>query len=193
VALAAEASPLDLAASLRDSGLGFFPVPGLDPRQPSTSFKIRGRELRVDFLTPLAGAEKEQPVYLPAFRLSAFPLRFLGYLIEAPVEAVVVGGSGILVRLPDPARFAFHKLWISVRRPVSEQTKAAKDRRQAGDLLDLLLADRPDDLLVAWEALAPHAAAAKAVRSALGHLSAELRSRLASTLAESEVPPPSPE
>jgi len=34
----------------------------------------------------------------------------------------------------DPARFAFHKLWISGRRSVSEQTKALKDLRQAGDL-----------------------------------------------------------
>jgi hypothetical protein len=182
VALAGETSPLDLAASLRDSGLGFFPVPGLDPRQPSTSFKIRGRELRVDFLTPLHGAEKGQPVYLPAFGLSASPLRFLGYLIEASVEAVVVGGSGILVHLPDPARFAFHKLWISVRRPVSEQTKAAKDLRQAGDLLDLLLADRPGDVQAAWESLIPHVSAAKVVRAALGRLPAEIRSRLAEAL-----------
>lgn len=182
VALAAEASPLDLTASLRDSGLGFFPVPGLDPRQPSTSFKIRGRELRVDFLTPLHGTEKGHPIYLPAFGVSAFPLRFLGYLIETPMEAVIVGGSGILVHLPDPARFAFHKLWISVRRPVSEQTKAAKDLRQAGDLLDLLLSDRPCDVQAAWESLLPHRSVAKTVRAALGRLPVEIRSRLTEAL-----------
>jgi hypothetical protein len=186
IALVAEAEPLDLGASLEASGLGFFPVPGLDPREPSTSFKIRGRELRVDFLTPLTGAERGKPVFLPAFGVSAFPLRFLGYLIEAPAEAVVVGGAGVLVNLPDPARFALHKLWISARRPVAEQTKAAKDLRQAGDLLDVLLADRPGDVAAAWEALVPSASAATTVHAALARLPADLRGRLAEVVPETK-------
>ena len=53
------------------------------------------------------------------------PLRFLDYLIEHPAQAVLLTGSGLLVHVPDPARFAFHKLWIAKRRPVSEQAKAA--------------------------------------------------------------------
>jgi len=181
IALTADSGPLDVAASLEGSGLGFFPVPGLDPRQPSTSFKIRGRELRVDFLTPLAGPDRNDPVWLPAFRVSASPLRFLDYLIESPAEAVVVGGSGVLVNLPDPARFALHKLWISGRRSVSEQTKAAKDLRQAGDLLDLLLDDRPDDVRSAWEALTSRPRALGAVRTAAQRLPAELQEKLAET------------
>jgi len=190
IALAAESNPLNLDASLRDSGLGFFPVPGLDPRQPSTSFKIRGREMRVDFLTPLLGRDRSEPVYLPAFGVSASPLRFLDYLIESPTEAVVVGGNGVLVHLPDPARFALHKLWISARRPVSEQTKAAKDLHQAGDLLDLLLDDRPDDIRMAWEAFArrPDAAnAAGTVRAAIRRLPAELQARLEEGLPELKI------
>jgi hypothetical protein len=182
IALAADAAPTNVEASLRASGLGFAPVPALDPRQPSTSFKVRGRELRVDFLTPLTGPETGKPVFLPGLGISAHPLRFLDYLIAAPVQAVVVGGSGVLVNVPDPARFAFHKLWVSGRRPVSEQTKAAKDLRQAGDLLELLLDDRPGDVLVAWEALAGRKTAAARVRRAAERLPPELRAALGASL-----------
>lgn len=178
IALAQEASPANVEQSLTGSGLGFYPIPALDPRQPSTSFKIRGRELRVDFLTPLVGRDSGKPVFLPALGVSAHPLRFLDYLIENAVQAVIVGGSGILVNVPDPARFAFHKLWISRKRPVSEQTKAAKDLRQAGDLLEVLLEDRPADVVRAWEDLARNSSAAKTVREAMKRLPPAIQERL---------------
>ncbi|MFL6263675.1 MAG: GSU2403 family nucleotidyltransferase fold protein [Thermoanaerobaculia bacterium] len=144
----------------------------------STSFKIRGRDLRVDFLTPLLGRDSEEPVFLPALGVAAHPLRFLDYLIESPAQAAIVGLDGILVNVPDPARFAFHKLLISQRRPVSEQTKAAKDLRQAAALIEVLLQDRPGDLPIAWEALHHSPAAVKAVRAAIDRLPAELKGRL---------------
>jgi len=186
VALSREASPVNVERSLTGSGLGFFPVPALDPKLPSTSFKIRGRELRVDFLTPLVGPESDRPVFLPALGVSAHPLRFLDFLIENPVQSVVLGGSGILVNVPDPSRFAFHKLWISGRRQVSEQTKAAKDRRQAGDLLEVLLEDRPADLPAAWEALLRNKAVTRAVHEAIRRLAPELRERLTGHLRAAE-------
>ncbi len=168
IALSQETGPVDVERSLI--------------KHPSTSFKIRGRELRVDFLTPLSGPESSTPVFLPSLGVSAHPLRLLDYLIEDPVQAVVVAGPGILVNVPHPARFAFHKLWISRRRPVSEQAKAAKDLRQAGDLLDLLLADRPGDLPIAWEALQRRGTAAKSVQKAVERLDPEQRERLRSVV-----------
>jgi hypothetical protein len=182
IALSVETAPLNVEQWLTGSGLGLFPVPGIDGRQPSTSFKVRGRDLRVDFLTPLLGRESEAPVFLPALGVAAHPLRFLEYLIENPAQAVVVGGSGVLVNVPDPGRFAFHKLWISERRPVSEQTKAAKDRRQAGAVLEVLLLDRPGDVLTAWEALHRSPAVVKTVRKAMDRLPPELRRDLAERL-----------
>ncbi|MFY9820483.1 MAG: GSU2403 family nucleotidyltransferase fold protein [Thermoanaerobaculia bacterium] len=183
IALSQEAGAVDVKGALTDSGLGFFPVPDLDPRKPSTSFKIRGRELRVDFLTPLFGPESEKAVFLPALGVSAHPLRFLDYLIESPAQAVIVGGSGVLVNVPDPARFALHKLWISARRSVAEQTKALKDLRQAGDLLDVLLEDRLADIDRAWEALRRTKSPAAAVRKAIQRLPVETREALTSRLA----------
>ncbi len=174
-------SPVNVEQSRAQSGMGFFPVPALDPRLPSTSFKIRGRDLRVDFLTPMIGPESTKPVFLPALGVSAHPahpLRFLHYLIKEPVQAVLVGGSGILVNVPDPARFAFHKLWISGKRPVSEQTKALKDLRQAGDLLEVLLEDRPGDLPPAWEDVAHNPSVVKTVQRSISRLAPELQESL---------------
>jgi hypothetical protein len=55
--------PLDADVPSARAGLelGFLPVPGFDPREPSTSFHVRGRELRVDFLTPASGRPTANP------------------------------------------------------------------------------------------------------------------------------------
>ena len=136
----------DLKTAIMDSGLGFFEVPALDKKSASTSYKIRGKELIVDLLTPLIGADTSKPVYLPGLKTYASPMRFLDYLIKDPVKAIVVAGSGILVNVPQPARYAIHKLVLSQRRPVSMQVKSIKDLNQAACLLEILLLDRPADL-----------------------------------------------
>lgn len=96
----------------------------------------------------------------------------------------MVGGEGVLVNVPDPARFALHKLWLAGRRPVGEQAKAAKDRRQGGSLLEVLLEGRPGDLPVAWEALAQQGAALSVVRRSLDRLAPEVREALRETMGE---------
>ncbi|HVT60173.1 MAG TPA: GSU2403 family nucleotidyltransferase fold protein [Thermoanaerobaculia bacterium] len=152
VAIAAAEEPAPALAS-ELHGLGFLPIPGLDPSQPSTSFKIRGRELRVDFLTPATGRARERPVIVPGIGLAAWPLPLLDYLIEEPTPAVILASKPILVRLPRPARFALHKLWTAARRSVAEAAKSGKDRLQAAALIEILAADRPDDLVADWRAL----------------------------------------
>ena len=156
---------------IKRSGLNLHPVPPLDRKQPSTSFKVRGRDLRVDFLTPMTGRDSSSAVLLPAFGLSAKPLRFLEYLIKNPIPAVVMGTDVVLVNIPSPARFAMHKLWTSTQRPAGFQAKAAKDRIQAEQLIEVLVEDRPDDLQDAWDALSRKARSA--VRSAMKNLEAE--------------------
>jgi len=52
----------------------------------------------------------------PSF--AAQPLRGLDYLIEDSVDAAVIGGSGVRVNIPSPARFAFQKLWVAGERSV---------------------------------------------------------------------------
>jgi hypothetical protein len=142
----------DLLEELRASDPRFVAVPELDARQPSTSFKVRGRDLRVDLLTP-GTREGAKPIHLQSLNAAAQPLPGLGYLLEDTAEAVVITGAGILVGVPSPARFALHKLWVAERRNVSEQPKARKDLRQSADLLEVLIEDRPADVRKAWRHL----------------------------------------
>ncbi len=187
VALAAGEGIVDVGKKLVESDLGFLQAPTFDPRQPSTSFIIRGRELRVDFLTPLRGPESNKPLYLPVFRVAAQPLRFLDYLIAETHQAAVVGGHGILVNVPDPARFAFHKLWTSQKRPAAEQTKAQKDLAQAVQMLEVLLEDRPQDLAPAWEPVTQSKSPRRRILAALRRIDPDLRQRLAEVLSEPAI------
>ena len=66
----------------------------------------------------------------------------------------MVNSEGVLVNLPNPARFAFHKLIISRERAAALQVKAAKDLSQASALFSVLAEDRPGDILLAYEAIA---------------------------------------
>ncbi|MEM8997023.1 MAG: nucleotidyltransferase domain-containing protein [Acidobacteriota bacterium] len=168
VGLQGDAGPSDIPAALEHSELGFFGIPTLDPRQPSTSFKIRGQELRVDFLTPLVGPPRPGPVHLSSLRVSAQPLRLLDYLIERPVQALMLGRRrALLVNVPDPARFALHKLWTSGRRAASFHAKAVKDLVQASALLEFLTAERTADVERAWEDLGHRPKVRQDIRRAL--------------------------
>lgn len=111
---------------------------------------ISSQQLRVDFLVPNQGADSDEPLYLPALKTAAEPLRFLDFLIYEPVKAVLLHGGGTAVTVPSPERFAVHKLILSRRRKTSE-AKADKDLRQAAVLLQILLQKRPEDLKRVWE------------------------------------------
>jgi hypothetical protein len=145
-------APVDLRAALLDSGMGFFEVPALNRKHPSTSYAIRGRQLRVDLLTPMCGKTTSVPVVIRALGVPAEPVRFLDYLLEATEPAVVVARAGVLVNVPTPARYALHKLVTLQRRPAAFQTKALKDFAQARQLLEVLSGDRPGDVALAWAA-----------------------------------------
>jgi hypothetical protein len=131
--------------------MGFLPVPGLSPKSPSTSFKVRGKPLRVDLVTPGRSAEAK-PVFIPRLNAAAQPLRYLDYLIEGAEAAAVIEASPVLVNVPAPARFALHKLALATLRPAMFQTRADKDLQQAAEVLALLVEDRPGDINLAWQA-----------------------------------------
>jgi hypothetical protein len=144
---------VDLPRALDALNMGFLPVPGLNPKTPETSFKVRGRTLRVDLLTPAQGARDDKPVVINRLKAAAQPLELLDFLLEAPVAAPLVNGGATLVNVPDPARFALHKLMVSGRRQVFEQTKAGKDRQQAAEIIAALYEDRRGDIVMAVKAL----------------------------------------
>lgn len=108
--------------------------------------------LRVEFLTPMRGPPEDAPGRLPALSTDAQPLRFLDYLIYQERPAAVLYGAGVLVNVPHPARFAWHKCIVAERRLRPE--KVRKDLLQAETLFDVLVAEHPADVSDMFEELA---------------------------------------
>ncbi len=144
--------PLGLREALIASDMGFIEVPALDRKAPSTRFRIKGRGLSVDLLTPMIGRPSANPIYLSALDTYAEPVRFLDYLLPGAQPAVLVAKGGMLVNVPAPGRYAVHKLVTSRRRDPAFQVKGIKDIRQAEQLVEVLVRDRPGDLRLAWRA-----------------------------------------
>lgn len=157
IALAVPALQANVPAAIESLQMGFFPVPRLSYKEPSTSYTIRGKTLRIDLLTPMRRGQTA-PVFIPRINAAAQPLKYLDYLIEEPVNAVMISGNPCLVKVPQPARYALHKLILSQERDASAADKKRKDIAQAQSLLALLKEDRPGDIDIAREELAKHGA-----------------------------------
>jgi hypothetical protein len=143
---------VNLHRALMESELGFIEVPALDRKSPSTQFRIKGKQLSVDILTPMIGRTTAKPIHLASLDTYAEPVRFLDFLLADSQSAVLVARAGILAHVPAPARYALHKLVISERRIAAFHTKTKKDVYQAEQLISALLRDRPGDLRRAWQA-----------------------------------------
>jgi hypothetical protein len=129
----------------------FRPVPHVSGAAASTAWR-NDSGFRVDILTPNRASDDltGKPMQLPALPGAAGePLRFLDYLIYQPLRGIVLHGPGIAVNVPQPARYAAHKLIIAGRRltDAAGQAKARKDIVQAGELIQALAAISQHDVL----------------------------------------------
>jgi hypothetical protein len=120
----------------------FRPVPHISGSPRSHAFRNQAG-YRVEFMTTNRGTEEysEKPASMPALGgASAEPLRFMDFLIRDPVRSILLHSAGISVVIPDPSRYAVHKLIIAGRRQndAGGQAKRDKDLRQAGMLFDAL-------------------------------------------------------
>lgn len=143
----------DVPKTLDSLEMGFLPVPALNRKHPSTSFKVRGTALRVDILTPSRKSAEHSPLMLSRLNVAAQPLPYLDYLIAGYTPGALINGGGVLVNVPNPARFAFHKLIVSQSRDIATQSKADKDLEQAAQIFSVLTENRPGDVSLAWEDL----------------------------------------
>lgn len=136
-------TPGDVLESLK---MGFAPVPTLNPKFHSTSYHIRGNELRVDLLTTTRG-KPEGEQFIPSLNSYAQRMLFMDYLIEGAIQLPLIGPrKAVMVNTPAPERFALHKLLVSESRPSAMIVKAEKDRRQALEVLQVLLDEAPDSV-----------------------------------------------
>ena len=60
VSIAVSGLKADIPKALESLAMGFFPVPRLNPKHPSTTFAIRKSPLRVDLLTPKTDQRSEE-------------------------------------------------------------------------------------------------------------------------------------
>ncbi len=142
-------APQSFLSTMEATELPFVEVPGMGAGAPSTSVKLRGVQgLRVDLLAP--GEPVGKLIGAPEIEWRAQAIPHYDYLLDAPEPAAMLaGGHCVPVRLPQPARFVWHKLYSSSQRHGFRE-KADKDLRQAF-LLALVLADQdPDSLLDAF-------------------------------------------
>jgi hypothetical protein len=93
----------------------------------------------VDILTKF-GRGRASPIVIEELGCSAEALPFMEYLAKESIEAVVLYGAGVLVKVPPPLRFATHKLLIAQQRSGRFLTKKRKDLAQAKELLEIFLA-----------------------------------------------------
>lgn len=91
----------------------------------------------VDVLTRF-GRGRRSPVQIEALGCAAEALSFQEYPVEDTMNAVALYGSGVLVRVPTPLRYAVHKLIVAQERAATSP-KRTKDLSQARELIDLYL------------------------------------------------------
>lgn len=145
---------------LQGVDISFRPVSHRSGSAASSAFQ-NADGYRVEVLTSSHGPDDyiDQPVTIPALGgASADSLRFLNFLIREPIRTMLLHRSGVPVVVPDPSRYAVHKLIVASRRHTDGQgaLKREKDLRQAALLFEALQQTRrsADLALVyneAWE------------------------------------------
>jgi hypothetical protein len=136
LALSAE-PPESLASILRRADPTFEAVMPLDPKKPPARFRNAEGYL-VDLITPTRRRDQPAPTPVPKLQAAAMPLQHIAWLIEDPIPTVALWGSGVPVSVPQPSRYAVHKLILAQKR-TSDRLKRAKDLAQGRALVEALL------------------------------------------------------
>ncbi len=155
IALALPATlKIDTKDAIEHLESGFLPVPGFRPKDRTATFiSSVDRTLRVDFLTPMI--HEESAVFRHEdLGVNLQPIRFMEFLLEDVDQAAILSAVGAVVAtIPDPARYALHKLLVHVQRRKTNPAKAAKDLQQSAALVEVLSEFRGDDLVRLWRDL----------------------------------------
>ena len=126
------------AAAIDSLAMGFLPITPLAGKSGATFLNPKEPEFRLDFLTTRHRGG-EEPFFHPQLNVALQPLPFMEFSLEQVEQAVVFSREkAVLVNVPDPARFALHKLIVYGERTGSYRAKARKDLSQAAGLLTYL-------------------------------------------------------
>ena len=127
-------APIDLTEILRGADpnleVGWHPDNNLLPAS------FRSGEVTIDILSK-AKRGGRSPVEVKPLGVAGKALPFQEYLTEQTFDAIALHGAGVRVKVPDPARYAVHKLIVSQRRD-DHNPKVTKDLEQASALFAAL-------------------------------------------------------
>lgn len=127
---------------LKRADPSFSAILQLDPRRPAGRFSTANGFV-VDLVTPTRRRTDENPMPLKKLAAGAAPLQHLDWLISDPVPTIALWGAGVQVVVPQPARYAVHKLIVAQKRDPANRPKRQKDLLQAAALLAALELDDP--------------------------------------------------
>jgi hypothetical protein len=125
-------------AAIDSLAMGFLPITQLAGKSGASFLNPKEPEFRLDFLTTRHRGGVE-PFFHPQLNVTLQPLPFMEFSLQHLEQAVVFSREkAVLVNVPDPARFALHKLIVYGERTGSYRSKASKDLSQSASLLSYL-------------------------------------------------------
>jgi hypothetical protein len=136
LALTAE-PPERLETIIRRGDPTFEPVLQTRPKQPPSRFRTADGFL-LDLITPTRRRSDSNPMPMTELDAGAAPLQYVEWLIADPAPTVALWGAGVSINVPQPARFAVHKLILAQKRDAGSRLKRQKDLAQADALIDAL-------------------------------------------------------
>lgn len=144
---------IDTHGAIESLRMGFLPAMGATGKAGATYLIPRDPDFQLDFVTTLHRGG-EVPYEHPKLGIALQPLKFMEYLIEDVAQAALFCEEGaVIVNIPDPARYALHKLLVYGERTGTFLQKANKDILQAAALLTYFRAHRAWEAEKAWEDL----------------------------------------
>jgi hypothetical protein len=130
--------------------MGFLPVSGLASTVGATYLNPREPDFKLDFVTTLH-RKGTQPYEHPQLGVTLQPLKFMEFSLENVQQAVLFAGDrSVVANVPQPARYALHKLLVYGEREGTFATKSGKDLLQARLLLTYLKEHRAYEAKEAW-------------------------------------------
>jgi len=140
----------DVIESLK---MGFVPALPFKNEQESHVYFIKNSPMKIDFLTPLLRHKnQEEVVTIRRFNIAAEAINYLDFLLDETESTIVVGRSdAVLINVPSPARYAFHKLLVAQKRPSRDAIKKRKDLSQANELLKFLYENSEAEVMYGWD------------------------------------------
>ena len=136
--LALKAEPPErLETIIKRADPSFEAVLQIRPKEPPSRFRTANGFL-LDLITPTRRRSDSNPMSLDELGAGAAPLQYVDWLITDAAPTVALWGSGVPINIPQPARFAVHKLILAQRRDAGSRLKRQKDLAQADALIDAL-------------------------------------------------------